>query len=408
MKKRSPFSLILILGSLTALSPFAIDMYLPAFPRIATDFGTEVARVALSLSSYFIGLAAGQVIYGPLLDRYGRRRPLIAGLALFVLASIGCLVADDIESLIALRFLQALGGCVAQVGAVAMVRDFFPVEQSSKIFSFLMLILGLSPLLAPTVGGFVTTTWGWHWVFILLGLIALILLAVTVFLLPEGHEPDPTVSLRPRAIFNGFLEILRDPQFFTYALSGALAFAGLFAYVAGSPIIFMNVFALTASQYGAVFAVLSVGFIGASQVNVALLRWFRSEVIYQWTLVAQAAVGVIFAVGAWNDWYGLEATVAFLFLFLACVGFTNPNAGALALAPFSRNVGSASALLGFLQIGFGALASAAVGVLKTERAFPVVAILAGSAVLGLAAFLAGRRRLVKPVAAADGAIAPVH
>lgn len=406
--KRGHFSLILILGSLTALSPFSIDMYLPAFPQIAEDLRTSVAQVSLSLSSYFIGLAVGQIFYGPLLDRFGRKKPLYVGLTIFILASIGALTSRSIESLVIFRFLQALGGCVAQVAAVAMVRDFFPVQESSKIFSFLMLILGVSPLLAPTVGGFVASSLGWHWVFILLGLIAFALLLVCRFLLPEGHEPDETVSLRPKPIYEGFVAILKTPQFYTYAVSGALAFAGLFSYVAGSPIIFMDVFKVSPTVYGGIFAGLSVGFIGASQVNVVLLRRYRSEQILKIALIGQTFFGLTFLLGTLRGWYGLEATIVMLFLFLSCVGFANPNAAALALAPFSRNAGSASALMGFVQIGLGSIASAAIGVFGGSGMLPVVSLFAISAVSGLTMFLVGRRRIVAPVEISEERAMPGH
>src|SRR5215469_10568895 len=154
---RSKFVIILILGALSTVSPFSIDMYLPAFPQIARDLGTTPAEISLSVSGYFVGLALGQLFYGPLLDRFGRKKPIYAGLSLFILSSIGCATARSPDVFIAFRLLQALGGCVAQVGAITMVRDFFPVEESAKIISLLILVLRVSPLFAPTVGGFVTT-----------------------------------------------------------------------------------------------------------------------------------------------------------------------------------------------------------------------------------------------------------
>ncbi|HEX7655205.1 MAG TPA: MFS transporter, partial [Verrucomicrobiae bacterium] len=158
--------IILILGALSTISPFAIDMYLPAFPGIADALGTTTAKISLSIASYFVGLAIGQVIYGPLLDRFGRKPPLYGGLILFIVASLMCLRVHTVEELIALRFLQAFGGCVAQVASMAMVRDFFPVQETAKILSLLILILGVSPLLAPSVGSFIALHASWHWVFV--------------------------------------------------------------------------------------------------------------------------------------------------------------------------------------------------------------------------------------------------
>src|ERR1700735_2370242 len=169
--------IILILGALSTVSPFSIDMYLPAFPQIAHDLGTTPAEISLSVAGYFVGLAAGQLFYGPLLDRFGRKLPLYAGLILFIAASLLCLLSRTVGWLVAMRSLQALGGCAAQVASMAMVRDFFPVHETAKIISLLILILGASPLLAPTVGGFIAVHLGWQWVFVILAIVALANLA---------------------------------------------------------------------------------------------------------------------------------------------------------------------------------------------------------------------------------------
>ncbi len=189
------FVVILILGSLSTISPFAIDMYLPAFPGIAVALHTTTARISLSIASYFVGLATGQLVYGPLLDRFGRKPPLFAGLILFVVASVLCLFSRTVEWLVAMRFLQALGGCGAQVASMAMVRDFFPVHETAKIISLLILILGVSPLLAPSVGGFVALHLGWQWVFVILASVALLNLMICWWCLPQGHIADPSSFL---------------------------------------------------------------------------------------------------------------------------------------------------------------------------------------------------------------------
>src|SRR5688572_13025276 len=207
--RRNNTLIILILGLLATVSPFSIDMYLPAFSQIASDFGTTPARISFSVTSYFIGLAIGQMIYGPLLDRFGRKRPLYVGLTIFIITSIGCMQAQSTEALVVLRFVQALGGCVAWVAALAMVRDFFPVEQSARVFSLLILVIGLSPLLAPTIGGFIATGLGWRWVFSVLAVIALLILLVTIFFLPEGHKPDKSVSLKAKPMLLTFFSIIK-------------------------------------------------------------------------------------------------------------------------------------------------------------------------------------------------------
>lgn len=404
--KRNNFFLILILGFLTALSPFAIDMYLPAFPGIAKDFGTDVARVSLSLSSYFIGLAVGQIIYGPFLDRFGRRKPLYFGLVVFVLASFGCMTSKNVEALIAFRFIQALGGCAASVSSVAMVRDFFSVKESAKVFSLLVLILGASPLLAPTVGGYLAAHVSWHWIFIILSIIALLLIAVSFFFLPTDHSADHTVSLKIKPIIKNFASVLKDRQFSTYTFTGAFAFAGLFVYVAGSPIIFMDIFHVSAQVYGWIFAGLSIGFIGASQLNILLLRFFKNEHILQFALAGQVLTGVIFLIATLYGWFGIVGTVASFFCYLASVGLSNPNASALALAPFTRNVGSASALMGAIQMAVGAIASFVVGLFTADSSLPIVVILAAGSVVAAGIFLLGKNNLDHVVEVEEGASLP--
>ena len=203
------YLIIIILGALSTISPFAIDMYLPAFPQMASALDTSTARISLSIASYFAGLAAGQLFYGPLLDRFGRKLPLYAGLTLFLAASLLCLFSRSVEWLVAMRFVQALGGCAAQVASMAMVRDFFPAHETAKIISLLILILGVSPLLAPSIGVFVAVHLGWQWVFVILALFAALMLTVSWRLLPEGHPPDPGVSLRFVPIVRNYAIVLK-------------------------------------------------------------------------------------------------------------------------------------------------------------------------------------------------------
>lgn len=392
--QRNSKLIVLILGSLCTVTPFAIDLYLPAFAQVAADFNTTEARVALTLSSYFIGMAFGQIIYGPLLDRFGRKKPLFAGLSLFLLATVACLFAKSIEGLIFFRFIQALGGCSASVGAMSMVRDFYPVHQSAKIFSLLTLILGVSPLFAPTIGGLITTWLSWHWVFIFLIVVVSMILLVTLFFLPEGHEPDPSISLSFIPILKNFVFILKEPLFYTYAFAGSFSFAGLLVYVAGSPIIFMNGFHVEPQSYSIIFAGLATAFIGGSQLNILLSKKYSSPKTFKMALIAQSLIGVFFLVGTINDWYGLYGTIFFLWITLGCVGITLPNASALCLVAFPKNAGSASALMGFLQIGLAALASSVIGLFESSGIFAVVAILAVTSWIGLVILFIGKRRII--------------
>ncbi len=390
---RSRFWIIIILGSLCTITPFAVDMYLPAFPELAAALHTTTARISLSLSSYFIGMALGQLIYGPLLDRFGRKLPLYAGLIIFIAASLLCLPAKTVEWLIVTRFIQALGGCAAQVAAMAMVRDFFPVHETAKIISLLILILGASPLLAPTVGSFVAANLGWQWVFIILAIVAFLNLLVVWRFLPAGAPPDLQVSLRPGPIARNFAEVLKESQFTTFSVSGAVAFSGLLVYVTVSPIIFMEYFHVTSKTFGLIFAGLAVGFIGSNQINVLLLRRFSSVQLFQASLWIECPAALLLLVGTYFNWFGLAPTLLLLFISLSTLGLAYPNAAALALAPFERNIGSASAMMGFLQIGISSLASASVGIMNSKGMLPFCVILTCTSWLGLGIFLFGKNRL---------------
>ena len=385
--------IIVILGALSTISPFAIDMYLPAFPEIAGALHTSTARISLSLSSYFAGLAAGQLFYGPLLDRFGRKLPLYVGMVLFMAASALCLSARTVEWLIAARFIQAVGGCAAGVAAMAMVRDFFHVDETAKIISLLILIISASPLLAPSVGVFVATHLGWRWVFIVLDSFVLLMLVVSRWLLPEGHQADRSVSLRLGPILANYAEVLKEPQFLTYALAGAFAFSGLLVYVSSSPIIFMEVFRVSAQQFGAIFAGLAVGFIGSNQINVFLLRKFTSQQIFRATLLVECPVAVLFLAGTYFDRLGLPGTLVLLFIALSILGLAFPNAAALALVPFDHNIGSASAMLGFLQIGISVLASATIGIFNSHTMLPVALVLATTSWIAFGILTVGKRRI---------------
>ncbi|SHL40492.1 multidrug effflux MFS transporter [Flavobacterium chilense] len=391
MTTKNYIKLILILGSLTALGPFSIDMYLPGFSGIAKDLNTTVAKVSMSLSSYFIGISAGQLLYGPLLDRFGRKKPLFLGLLVYILASLGCVYVADIDSFILLRFIQAIGSCAATVASVAMVRDLFPVKDIPKVFSLLMLVLGLSPMLAPTIGGYVTEDYGWHTVFLILMFMGIAILIASQIGLPNSYKPDTSISLKPKPIIENFLKVLKEPQFFTYAFTGSIAFSGLFTYVAASPIIFMDIYHVDAKTYGWIFAFMSVSFIGSSQLNSVLLKKFSSEQMIFAALISQSVISIVFLVLSLNNLLGLYETIGMLFLFLGCLGISNPNTAGLTMAPFAKNAGSASALMGAIQLGLGSVASFAVGVFVKDSVAPMVLIMTTTTIIAFIVLNIGKR-----------------
>jgi DHA1 family bicyclomycin/chloramphenicol resistance-like MFS transporter len=387
--------IILILGLLCAVGPFSIDMYLPGFPSIAKDLNATVDEVAYSLSSFFIGICIGQLICGPLLDRFGRKKPLYFGLAIYVLASLGCAFCNSVEQLVFFRLLQALGGCVAMVAPSAIVRDVFPVSENAKIFSLLILILGVSPILAPTVGSYLITALGWHSVFFVMAALATLLIFAVAFLLKESSPADNTVSLKPASIVKAYIGVMKNPQFFTYAVSGAVAAAGLFAYLAGSPFVFMKLYKVTEQQYGWIFGLIAFGLIVCSQLNNVLLKRYDSATVIRTVLIIQTSIGLLMFAGAMLDLLNLYSTIVFMFLFLSCQGFSFPNSSALSLAPFTREAGSASALMGSIQMALGAIASALAGLINNGTALPMTGLMAGCALFGLIILLAGRKRIRK-------------
>ena len=389
------FSVILILGLLSAIGPFSIDMYLPAFPDIAKNLHTTVAQVTLSLSSFFIGISAGQLLYGPLLERFGRKKPLYIGLCIYLIASLGCALAASVNALIMLRLLQALGGCVGMVAARAMVRDLFEVKENAKVFSMLMLVVAVSPIIAPTLGGYVTSVLGWRYVFAMLIVVDLIILTGVYFLLPESKKPDPHFSLKPVPIIKNFAGVIRHPQFYTYALTAAISAAGLYAYVGGSPYVFMEIYKVNERQYGWIFALIAMGLIGASQINSVLLKNYTSEQIIKVALGCQSVIGASMALITFFGWNDLFITIFLIFIFLSCQGFVFPNASALSLASFGHNAGSASALMGAIQMGIGAGTSALVSVLQNHTALPMTAVMACCAIMAFCVFSLGRKIILQ-------------
>lgn len=385
--------LVLILGLLSAIGPLSIDMYLPGFPTIAADLQTTVDYVSYSLSSFFIGICVGQLVCGPLLDRYGRKRPLYVGLVIYVIASIGCALSTSVEMLIVFRFLQALGGCVGMVTPGAIVRDVFPVNESARIFSLLILVLGVSPVVAPTLGSYLILAFSWNSVFITLAVITSLLLLAVVFLLPESKQPDQSVSLRPMHILKAYRSVFKEPQFFTYAIAGAVAAAGLFAYLAGSPFVYMKIFNVSEQQYGWIFGLIAAGLITSSQLNNVMLKKFTSAQIFRVVLMVQSTVGLLLFLGSAFDLLNVYTTTALIFLFLSCQGFSFPNSAALSLAPFTKEAGSASALMGALQMALGALASAFVGLINNGTTLPMTGVMAGCAITGLIILSIGRKRI---------------
>lgn len=393
MTRKQYFVVILILGALSTISPFSIDMYLPGFPAIAKDLSAGIAAVQLSLTSYLVGISVGQLLYGPLLDRFGRKIPLYAGLVIYILASLGCALTESVETLIFMRFIQALGGCAGMVAAQALVRDLFPVNKTAQAFSLLTLVIAISPMVAPTLGGYLTTAFGWHSVFIILAVITALIIIAVHFLLPQGNLPDATISLRPKPVLKGFFAVIKNQQFLIYTLAGGVATAAPFAYIAGSADVFINIYNVSEQQYGWIFAFLAFAMIGTTQLNHFLLKKFTSEQIIQFTLVYQTIVGLMLVAGTWYGIYGKYSLIVLLFIFLTGQGLSNPNATALSLAPFSKHAGSAAALMGSFRMAMGGLVSGGVSALHNNTPLPMVGMMMLCALIGLGALTIGKVKI---------------
>ncbi len=384
MTSKQRYSFLFILGGLSALAPLSIDMYLPAFPSIANGLNTDISHVAFSLTSYFIGISVGQLFYGPITDKYGRRKPLLIGLALFFIASVGCALSPTIDWLIAMRVIMALGGCVGMVVSRAVVRDVFPVSETAKIFSTLMLIVGVAPILAPTVGSWILTVSTWRSIFYVLAGFGLLLIAAVYLFLPESGTINRKVPLRAKTILKDYKIVLAERTFLYFAVASSIAMGGMFAYISGSSFVFMNYFGLTEANFGLVFSVNAIGFILGSQLNRILLNKYSSLQIITVSSFILLGVSVLMLTAYFLALMTLITLISLLFTFLFCLGLLVPNATAMALAPFSKNAGSASALLGFIQMICGASLSALVGALHNDTILPM---LSGMAFAGIGAFV---------------------
>jgi DHA1 family bicyclomycin/chloramphenicol resistance-like MFS transporter len=381
------YRLALILGALTAIGPLAIDMYLPAFPTIAREFGVAASVVQSSLAAYFIGIAIGQAFYGPLSDRLGRKPVLYLGLTLFVFSSIGCARAGTVNALIAFRFLQALGGCAPIVIPRAVVRDHFDQAGSVRMLSVLMLVMGLAPILAPLIGGQLLVHFGWRAVFWVLASYAAAGLAVVAALLPESLPPARRLRQPLEDVLVVYWRLARDRRFMGHALSGALIFAGLLAYISGSPVVFIELFDVPPDRYGFYFGVNALGIVAASQVNRWLVGRVETHRILRIVLPVAMTAGVVLVLDAYSGFGGFAGILVPLFCYIACHGFVLPNTTALAMSPHGRVAGSASALLGTFQFVLGAAAGTLVGAFANGTPVPMAAVVAGC---GATAFFANR------------------
>ncbi|WP_248928370.1 multidrug effflux MFS transporter [Paenibacillus hamazuiensis] len=394
--KGNRWRLVLLLGAFSALGPLTIDMYLPAFPEITTDFGAEASLVQLSLTACLIGLGLGQIIMGPLSDVHGRRRPVILSLAVYLLSSFICAISPNIYCFIAARFIQGFAASAGIVIARAVVRDLYSGPELTRFFSLLMLVNNLFPLIAPVAGSGVISFTTWVGVFVVLGLVGIVLVVLATAGLKETLPPENRMPSNFSQLFKGIQTLIRDRQFLGYALAQGIMIGGVFAYVSGTPFIYQKIYGASPQLFAILFGSNGISLIIGSQLVGRFNHVFSERRFLLFGLLLAAAssltaLAVILLHGP------LPALVAPLFCFVASIGMTSTAAFSLAMESQSHMAGSASALLGLLPFLLGAVTSPLVGIAGEYSAVPMGAIIVSTSLLALLAYfgLAQQTRNVK-------------
>ena len=374
--------LVLLLGSLSAFAPLSVDMYLPAFPAIGAHYAAGPGAVQATLAAFFAGFALGQVVVGPLADRFGRRPPLLAGLAVFVVASAGCALAPSIEWLVALRFLQAAAACAGMVVARAVVRDLFPPAEASAMMARLMLVTGVAPMLAPLFGGWLLLVADWQAIFWTLAALGALALLASATRLPETAGRGAN-SLKPAAVLAAYVAIARESRFWRPAVAGASAIGGMFAYIAASPFVLIEGFGVAPEHFGWFFGANAAALVAGAQLGPRLARRHGPAAVLRGATASLAAIAALLLAAALAG-AGLWPITALLFAYLGALGLVLPNTSALAMAPFGHAAGSASALLGLVQFSLGGVIAAGLGAVGATDAWPMALAMAGLAAAGAA------------------------
>jgi DHA1 family bicyclomycin/chloramphenicol resistance-like MFS transporter len=382
---------IATLGLLMAFGPMGVDIYLPALPTIGRAFAIGQDRVQLSLSAFLLGFGAGQIAWGAFGDWLGRRGPIAAGILLYVVGCLGCSIAAGIVTLSLWRFVQALGACAGPVLARAMLRDIFQRDRAASMLSMMMLVMGIAPMVAPVIGGQILLLAGWRtifWVQAAFGGLAL----AGLFYLPETLPPERRVKTSLFGMLRGYSRLLTDRRCLGYALSSAFVYCGLFAYISGTPFVYIELFGVKPQNYGYLFAVNILSMILVNMVNSRLVLRLGTDRMLRIGCATSAGCGIVLLAIAASGLWGLAGIAGALFVFLGMTGMVGANASAGAMSTYPELAGSASALVGMLQFAMGALAGGAVGVFANGTAVPMAAVIAGTSLIGLGFNLALVRR----------------
>jgi len=382
---------LILMGALTAIGPFSIDMYLPAFPAIAAALDVPRGDVERTLAAYLIGISLSQIVYGPLADRYGRKPPLVGALALYIVASLGCALAQDVAALTAWRVLQAMGGAAGIVIPRAVVRDHYETQDAARALSMLMLAMGLAPIVAPILGGQLLQLTGWRGIFGLMAVWGATLLWAVLARMDESLTPEKVIALSWRNIAGNYLGLLSDRRFVAYSLAGGMGSAGMFAYIVGSPRVFIEIYGVPPQYYGLLFGLNAFMLIGGSQVSARLLRRATPDALLRRALCVLVGAGLAGLALTLAGAISLPLLMLCLMAYMASQGFVNPNAAALALSEQGRRLGAAAALLGTLQLGCGALSGLMVSAWQGDTALPLTGLLCACSLLAWTAGRIGRR-----------------
>lgn len=374
--------MVLILGALTAFGPMSIDMYLPAFPQIARDLGVPLGTVQLSISAFLFGSAAGQLFYGPLTDRWGRRRPLLCGLSLYVVSAVGCACVRTGGALLFWRVVMAVGGGAGMVISRAVVRDLYDTTEAARMFSLLMLVMGAAPILAPIAGGQLLLITGWRGIFGFLGVFGLISIGAAAAALPESLPVERRIRHNFAEMAAIYGHLLRNRRYVSYAIALGCVAGVTFSYISGAPFLFIEMHGVSPQHFGLFFGANACGLIGASQANRRLLRRFSALRILYTAFSVNAVAAILLMATVLTGIGGFTAQVILIFVCLCMTGLLYPNVTAFALAPFDKAAGSASALLGTIQYTLGASAGALVGMLNNGTAMPMTATMTACGVVG--------------------------
>ena len=371
----TPWRLVLLLGALTAFAPMSIDMYLSSLPAIGKSLQAGPDQTQATLAAFFAGMAIGQFIYGPASDRFGRRGPILFGVAVYFLASVACALAPTIEALITARFIQALGGCAGAVVARAVVRDRFSHTDTARVLSLMTLIMGLAPVLAPQFGGIIQLIAGWRAVFWTLALFGLAIGVWVVLGLSESRSAETEAQARSENPLKAFGALLRMRRLVGYGLAGTLNGAVLFTYISGGPDVIMGTYGHSPLVFNMIFAFNAVGIIGASQVNRLLLRRTTPDRVLMRASVASLVFAFLLVGAAWTGWGGQWTVLPLLFLSLSTYGLMGGNTMAGALSVDPKRAGSTSALMGSASFGAGAVAAWISGLLHDGSPRPMAGVM---------------------------------